>query len=100
VTECKIEQRTREVPYTVCVAQTRTRQEQVTEYKQVPVEKVDLVTVMVPREVEKEVQVQVCRMVPKTVKVPASGCGGSSCGGGSTCGGDSSCAEGDDCHRA
>jgi hypothetical protein len=81
VTECKVEQRTREVPYTVCVAQCRTRQEQVTEYKQVAVEKTEQYTVMVPHEVEQEVQVQVCRLVPKTVTVPVdSCCNGASCG--------------------
>jgi hypothetical protein len=81
VTECKVEQRTREVPYTVCVAQTRTRQEQVCEYKQVAVEKTEQYTVMVPHEVEQDVQVQVCRMVPKTVTVQVDNCcNGSSCG--------------------
>ena len=79
VTECKIEQRTREVPYTVCVCQTRTRQQQVTEYKQVAVQKVENYTVMVPHEMEKDVQVCVCKMVAQTVTVPAATCCTNSC---------------------
>jgi hypothetical protein len=40
--------------------------------------------VMIPHTVQKEVQVQVCRMVPETRMVPACGC---SCGGAaSSCG--------------
>ena len=42
----------------------------VTVCKTVPVEKVKSCTVMVPYQVEKEVQVQVCKMVPKTIQVP------------------------------
>jgi hypothetical protein len=81
VTECSLEQRTREVPYTVCVAQARTRQEQITEYRQVPTEQVQQYTVMVPHEVERDVQVQVCHMVPQTVTVPAQTCCDNGCGG-------------------
>jgi len=73
ITECKNETRTRDIEYTVCVPQTRTRTDQVTTYKNVSSEKVESYTVMVPHEVEKEVQVRVCKMVPQ--QVSAQGCG-------------------------
>jgi YTV protein len=84
VTECKLETRTRDVNYTVCVPQTKTTTHEVTTYKCVPEEKVEEYTVMVPHQVEKEVQVCVCKMVPKTIQVPAATCCDDACG--SSCG--------------
>ncbi len=69
VVEYQSEERTREVPYTVCVPQQRTRTRQVTTVKMVPEQRTDKYTVQVPYPVEKEIQVQVCRMVPKTIMV-------------------------------
>jgi hypothetical protein len=79
VTEMVCEQQTREVTYTVCVPVKKTVSYDVTVCKTVPVEKVRRCTVMVPHQVEKEVQVQVCRMVPKTVTVPVNGGCSSGC---------------------
>jgi hypothetical protein len=70
VTECHTEQRSREVKYTVCVPHTETRNEQVCCYETRAVQKTENYTVMVPHETEKVVQVQVCKMVPKTIQVP------------------------------
>lgn len=90
VTDCKHEQRTREVPYTVCVPKIETRSEQVTTYECRPFQKTETCTVMVQQCVQKEIEVQVCRMVPQTVQVPCEqncGGGGVSCGGERACGG-------------
>ncbi|HEY4311861.1 MAG TPA: hypothetical protein VGN12_20605 [Pirellulales bacterium] len=79
-----MEPQTREVTYTKCVAEQRTMTRDVTRYECVPTEKTLTCTVRVPHQVEKEVQVQVCKMVPKTIMVPAgsdSGCGTAECGG-------------------
>ena len=56
-----------QVQYTVCVPHCETRAEQVTCYRCQPVQQVVNETVMVPHEVEKVVQVCVCRMVNKKV---------------------------------
>ncbi len=63
------EQQTREVPYVVCVPKQETRSRQVTVMKYVPESHTENYTVQVPHTVEKEVQVQVCRMVPQKIKV-------------------------------
>ena len=70
VTECSYEQRTRVVPYTVCVPKTETRNEQVTTYECRAVPKTETYTVMVPQTVQKQIEVEVCHMVPQTVQVP------------------------------
>jgi hypothetical protein len=78
------QQRTRQVNYTVCQPKTVTRTHNVTRYEQVAEEKTATYTVCVPHQVQKEVEVPVCRMVPKTVTVPVStgGCDSGHCGGG------------------
>ncbi len=63
------EQRSREVQFCVNVPQKRTWTEQVTNYRNVPEEKTEQYTVMVPHEVERDVCVQVCHMVAKEVPV-------------------------------
>lgn len=83
------EELVRDVPYTVSVPKSRVEEYDYTVYNSVPVEKVETYTVCVPYPVSREVQVQVCRMIPQvvTVAVPcAAPCGGGcgSCGG---CGG-------------
>jgi hypothetical protein len=88
VTVCKPETRTRtvtvcdtveevqvrQVPYTVCVPQEKTRTYEVTVWKSVPETKTETYLVQVPYCVEKEVAVQVCKLVPKkiTCMVPKS----------------------------
>lgn len=78
------EQKTKDVTVTRCVPEQRTMTKEVTRYECVPTEKTVTCTVRVPHQVEKEVQVQVCKMVPKTVMVPAAseGCGTADCGSG------------------
>ena len=77
---CKMvsEQKSREVQCTVCVPEQRTRTCNVTTYKCITEDVEQQYTVCVPHQVEKEVQVRVCKMVPKTILVPASNCGGCS----------------------
>jgi hypothetical protein len=70
----------KEVTYTVCVPQQKTWTETVTCYETQAEEVTRTVTVCVPHQVQKEVQVNVCRMVPKTVQVPVQ-CGGGCCRG-------------------
>jgi hypothetical protein len=67
------EQHPCEVRYTVCVPQQRTKTFNVTTYKCVPEEHVQKYQVCVPKTVEKQVEVRVCRMVEKTIHVPACG---------------------------
>jgi hypothetical protein len=88
VTECSYEQKTREVPYTVCVPKTETRNEQVTTYECRAVPKTETYTVMVQQCVQKEIEVEVCHMVAQTVQVPcqSSCCPAPSCGCESACG--------------
>jgi hypothetical protein len=64
----------KEVPYTVCVPTTKTGTRQVTTYSQVAEEKTATYTVCVPYTEQQEVTVQVCKMVPKTVKVKVPAC--------------------------
>jgi len=70
------EQVTRSVPYTVCVPVTKTDTREVTCYRRVEEPRTYNYTVCVPYQVEKQVPVQVCRMVPKTVTLQAPACGG------------------------
>lgn len=69
------EPQTRTVNTTVMVPQTRSRQRQVTVMKCVAVPRTETYSVCVPYCVEREVLVNVCRMVPKTVQVCVP-CGG------------------------
>ena len=66
------ETRTRTVCYTVCVPKKKTRTYKVTTYDCVKKERTETYTVCVPHCIEKEVGVQVCKMIPKTItcKVP------------------------------
>lgn len=70
----------REMTYTVCVPQKKTWTETVTCYETQAEEVTRTVTVCVPHQVQKECQVNVCRMVPKTVQVPVQ-CGSGCCRG-------------------
>jgi hypothetical protein len=69
------EEKARDVVDTFCVPVTKTRTVPVTTYKQVPRERTVTYTDYVSREVEREVDVPVCRMVEKTIMVPADDCG-------------------------
>ena len=66
----RTEKEPREVCYTVCVPKKQVTTCQVTTMKTVQVKKVEQYTVMVPHEVVMEVPVTVCKMVPKTIRVP------------------------------
>ena len=57
----------REVPYTVTVPQTRTRQVNITEYETVAERRTQPYTVMVAYTERQQVPVSVCRMVPRTI---------------------------------
>ena len=70
VCEYKPETRTRTVNYTVCVPETRTRTYNVTNYRRVAEEKTQTYDVCIPYTEQQEVEVQVCKMVPKTITVP------------------------------
>jgi hypothetical protein len=84
------EQQSRDVNYTVCVPEERTRTYTVTRYEQQPEQKTVTETVCVPRTYTEEVPVRVCHMVARQIEVPAcGGCGGGDCGGG--CGGCGCC---------
>ncbi len=72
----KTEEREKEVKYIVQVPHKKTRTVDVTTYTTVAEEKTEQYTVCVPVTVQKEVQVPVCHMVPKTITVPVrTGCG-------------------------
>jgi hypothetical protein len=71
------ETQSREVPYTVCVPEQRSKTVQLTRYNSVPEQKTVTVNVCVPEQVTEQVPVRVCHMVEKVIEVPA--CGG--CGG-------------------
>jgi hypothetical protein len=81
------EEQTRDVRYTVCMPKQMTRVRNVTTYRVVSEPRVESYTVKVPYPVTKEVNVMVCKMVPKTVtcrvpiSVPCGGCGGRGCCG-------------------
>jgi hypothetical protein len=93
VVEYVPEERTRDVQYMVCVPQQRERVRNVTMYRMVAEQHQQNYTAHVPHTVSKEVEVPVCRMVPKqvTYRVPIwdGGCGaGYGYGGcGAPCGG-------------
>ena len=70
VVECKFEERTHEVSCIVCEPKTETRYQQVTTCVLHQVDRTVPYTVLVPHTVEKKVQVQVCKLVEKTVQVP------------------------------
>lgn len=72
VTQCRYvpEKKTRQVTRTVCVPQQQTRTSTITRWRCEPEERQVSYTVMVPHEVEREVQVRVCKMAPKKVLVP------------------------------
>lgn len=78
VCEYVTEERTREVRYTVYVPKQQTRVRNVTSYKMVSEPRVDSYTVRIPYTVAKEVDVAVCRMMPKTIvcRLPNCGAGG------------------------
>jgi len=61
------EQVTREVPVTTCVPEKRQRTFQITKYRDVVETKKVPYTVQVPYTVEKQIQVPVCRVVPKVI---------------------------------
>jgi hypothetical protein len=69
---------TRDVSYTCLVPQKRQQTHNVTTYRMIPEQRVETYKVCVPYQVETPVQVRVCRMVAKTVRVPV-------CGGCATC---------------
>ncbi|MBL9091883.1 MAG: hypothetical protein JNL96_11715 [Planctomycetaceae bacterium] len=68
VCEQVAQQVTKEVPVVVCVPEQKTRSFEVTRYKDVQETKTDKYTVMVPHVVEKTIDVQVCKTVPKTIE--------------------------------
>ncbi len=70
----KPEKRTKEVSYTVCVPESRTETYTVTRCDQVPENKIENYTTRVCVPVTKEIEVQVCRMVPKVVSVTVQPC--------------------------
>jgi len=67
VCETVAERIEKDVPVINCVPQQKTRSFQVTKYRDVVEEKVENYTVMVPYQVEKLIQVPVCRVVPKVI---------------------------------
>jgi hypothetical protein len=102
VCEYVTEERSRDVQFTVCVPTQQTRTRNVTTYRVVTEPRVENYVVQVPHVVSREVDVMVCRMVPRTVVCrepvgqPAGwqsyGCGAGDCGVG--WGGCWSCARG------
>jgi hypothetical protein len=76
------EQQKRMVPYTVCVPVTKTATRDVTCYKMVQEPRTRTITVCVPHMVQKQVPVQVCRMVAKRVTLQAPICGPAGCSNG------------------
>ena len=74
VVNYKPEKRTKEVSYTICVPETRTENYTVTRCDQVPENKIETYTARVCVPVTKEIEVQVCRMVPKVVSVTIQPC--------------------------
>jgi hypothetical protein len=79
------EQQTSQVQYTVCVPQMRTGTREVAVCRLVSEPKTETCMVQVPYTVQKQVQVQVCHMVPKTItcQVPVTTCApcNTDCGG-------------------
>jgi len=73
----KPEKRTKEVSYTVCIPESRTENYQVTRCEQVPDNRIENYTERICVPVVKEVEVQVCRMVPQVVSLNVCPCPGS-----------------------
>ena len=72
------EKASRDVTYTVCHPEQRSRTVNVTTYKTVTEPQTQQFTVMVPRTIQREITVMVCQMVPRTItcQVPVyTGCG-------------------------
>ncbi len=61
------ERQTRQVPYTVCIPQRHTGTREVTTCRILPEEVTRTCTVQVPHTAQRQVTIQVCRMVPKTI---------------------------------
>jgi hypothetical protein len=70
------EKRTKEVSYTVCVPESRTESYSVTRCEQVPDNRIENYTERICVPVVKEMEVQVCRMVPKVVSLNVCPCPG------------------------
>ncbi|MCC7336045.1 MAG: ferredoxin [Pirellulaceae bacterium] len=88
------EKRTKEVTYQINVPQTKTEPFTTTRFDTVVEDVTEEYTVRVPVLTSKEVQVQVCRMVPKLVPVtiyPCSGSAGNSAAWGAGIGGCAAC---------
>lgn len=77
VCEYKPEVHQKEVQYTVCVPEVRQCTQYVLCPKKIAVERTCMVPVCVPHQVQRQVTVNVCKMVPKTIMVPV--CGGCNC---------------------
>ena len=77
-----LEQQTRQVQFTVCHPEQRSGMRPVTTCKMVTEERVALYNECVPYTVQKQIQVQVCKLIPKSIRcqVPVSnGCGQVGC---------------------
>jgi hypothetical protein len=72
----KPEKRTKEVSYTVSVPESRTENYTVTRCEQVPDNRIENYTTRVCVPVVREIEVQVCRMVPKVVSMNVCPCPG------------------------
>ena len=70
------EKRTKEVSYTVCVPESRTENYTVTRCEQVPDNRIENYTIRICVPVVKEMEVQVCRMVPRVVSLNVCPCPG------------------------
>ncbi|MCA9104158.1 MAG: hypothetical protein KDA83_01950 [Planctomycetales bacterium] len=82
VQKVRHETHSREVAYEVCVPKTHVETYQVTNYQSVPETRVETYTELEPQMVTKQVQVQVQRMVEKTIQVRIDqGCGCGSAAG-------------------
>jgi hypothetical protein len=75
------EQRMRDVSKSVCVPTTVTKTFNITRYRTVPATKTVNYTVLVPRQVERQVQIPVCHMVERIVPFDANACVDECCGG-------------------
>lgn len=71
------EERSHEVEFTVCTPRQRERVRNVTSYREVDEPQVQDYTVKVPRTVSREIDVPVCKMVPKRIvqRIPPCCCG-------------------------
>jgi hypothetical protein len=72
VCEMQPRERMREVSYVECEERREVRMVNETRYRVVEEERVVNYTVCVPRRFEQEVEVDVCRMVPREIEVPVS----------------------------